>query len=167
MVNKCLKSRRRLYDAIVKQTTFHPRRGGGGDSAYERGGDARRRRRKFWIKPLKEIWAWPKPFLTPKRDHVETQTIYIFLYFFTCNPKRDLNVYIWWRFAQNTLSETRKRKFTPLSDTTSIPTPFICGVPPPGLHQFHGLKSNRRLDFAAQLSHDTSQNKVCFTSFKY
>ena len=25
-------------------------------------------------------------------------------------------------------------KFTPLSDTTSIHTPFICGVPPPGLH---------------------------------
>ena len=34
-------------------------------------------------------------------------------------------------------------------------------------HQFHGLKSNRRLDFAAQLSHDAFQNKVCFTSFKY
>ena len=23
-------------------------------------------------------------------------------------------------------------KFTPLSETTSIPNPFICGVPPPG-----------------------------------
>ena len=30
-------------------------------------------------------------------------------------------------------------KFTPLSKTTSIPTPFICGVPPPppGLHNSH------------------------------
>ena len=37
------------------------------------------------------IWAWPKPFLTPKRDRVKTQTIYIFLYFFACNPKRDLH----------------------------------------------------------------------------
>ena len=39
---------------------------------------------------LRPIWAWPKLFLTPKRDHVKTQAIYIFLYFFTCNPKRDL-----------------------------------------------------------------------------
>ena len=30
------------------------------------------------------------------------------------HPKRDHNL-----------------KFTPLSETTSIPTPFICGVPPP------------------------------------
>ena len=46
---------------------------GQGGSAYERGGDARR---KFGIKPLKETEekekeAWPKPFLTPKRDHVK------------------------------------------------------------------------------------------------
>ena len=28
-------------------------------------------------------------------------------------------------------------KFTPLSETTSFPTPFICGVPPPpGQHMF-------------------------------
>ena len=27
----------------------------------------------------------------PKRDHVKTQTIYIFLNFFTGNPKRDLH----------------------------------------------------------------------------
>ena len=46
--------------------------------------------------------AWPKLSLTPKRDHVKTQTICIFrsplwapsifLYFFACNPKRDLHV---------------------------------------------------------------------------
>ena len=28
------------------------------------------------------MWAWPKLFLTPKRDHVETQTIYIYIYIF-------------------------------------------------------------------------------------
>ena len=62
--------------------------GGGGSSAYERGGDAPR---KFWIKPLKETdRGVAQVFLTPKRDHVKTQTIYIFLYFFACNPKRDL-----------------------------------------------------------------------------
>ena len=50
--------------------------GGGADSAYERGGDARR---KFWIKPLKETdLGMAQPFLTPRRDHAETQTIYIF-----------------------------------------------------------------------------------------
>ena len=27
------------------------------------------------------IWAWPKLVLTPKRDHVKTQTIYIFSIF--------------------------------------------------------------------------------------
>ena len=52
---------------------------GGGSSAYERGGDAPR---KFWIKLLKETdRGVAQVFLTPKRDHVKTQTIYIFLYF--------------------------------------------------------------------------------------
>ena len=51
--------------------------GGGGQSAYERGGDARR---KFLIKPLKEtdLGVAQAFFFTPKRDHVETQTIYTF-----------------------------------------------------------------------------------------
>ena len=44
----------------------------GGNSAYERGGDARR---KFWIKPLKETDLGGAQ---AKRDHVKTQTIYIF-----------------------------------------------------------------------------------------
>ena len=45
----------------------------GGYSTYERGGDARR---KFWIKPLKETdLGVAQAFLTPKRDHVKTQTI--------------------------------------------------------------------------------------------
>ena len=62
----------------------------GRDSAYKRGGDARR---KFWIKPLKEtdLGATQAFFLIPKRNHVKTQTTYIFLYFFACNPKRDLH----------------------------------------------------------------------------
>ena len=54
--------------------------GGGWDSADERCGDARR---KFWIKPLKETdIGVAQVFLTCKRDHVKTQTIYMFLYFF-------------------------------------------------------------------------------------
>jgi len=48
--------------------------------------------RKFWIKPLKETdLGMAQAFLTPKRDHVKTQTMYIFLYFFACNPTRDLH----------------------------------------------------------------------------
>ena len=48
----------------------HP--GGGGNSAYERDEDGRR---KFWFKPLKETdLGVAQAFLTPKRDHVKTQT---------------------------------------------------------------------------------------------
>ena len=58
----------------------------GGNSAYEGGGDARR---KFSIKPLKEtdLGVAQAFFLTPKRDHVETKTIYILNFiFFACDP---------------------------------------------------------------------------------
>ena len=41
----------------------------------------------FKLNPLRRlIWAWPKHFLTPKRDHVKTQTIYIFFMFFRLQP---------------------------------------------------------------------------------
>ena len=57
-----------------------PGGGAGGDSAYERGGDARR---EFWIKPLKETdLGVAQVFLTPKRDHVKTQTIDVYFYIF-------------------------------------------------------------------------------------
>ena len=56
------------------------------DSAYERGGDARG---KFLIELLKETdLGWSKLFLTPKRDHVKTQTIYIYFYIL---PRISLN----------------------------------------------------------------------------
>ena len=36
-------------------------------------------------------------------------------------------------FSLNTLSETKISNFTPLSETTNIPAPFICEYrPPPG-----------------------------------
>ena len=51
----------------------------GGDDNIA-GGDARR---KFWIKPLKETdLGVAQAFLTPKRDHVKTQTMYIHFYIF-------------------------------------------------------------------------------------
>ena len=35
----------------------------------------------FEFNPLRRpIWAWPELFLTPKRDHVKTQTIYFFIF---------------------------------------------------------------------------------------
>ena len=96
------------WNAVRKPLQIHPRRRAAGvfcrtlnaesrvkndsepqeDPAYERGGDARW---KFWIKPLKETdLGVAQHFLTPKKDHVKTQTIYMFLYLFACNPKRDL-----------------------------------------------------------------------------
>ena len=41
----------------------------------------------FELNPLRRpIWAWPKLFLTPKRDHVKTQTIYVYFYIFHVQP---------------------------------------------------------------------------------
>ena len=38
----------------------------------------------FELNPYRRpIWAWPKHFLTLKRDHVKSQTIYIFFYIFS------------------------------------------------------------------------------------
>ena len=43
-----------------------------------------------------------------------------------CNPKRDLHGYIWWLFAQNTLSETKIRNLH------EHPLPFhMWSAPPP------------------------------------
>ena len=50
-----------------------------GDSTYERDGDACR---KFWIKPLTETdLGMAQAFFDPKKRPIETQTIYIYLYF--------------------------------------------------------------------------------------
>ena len=67
----------------MKSAMYFLGRKPGGDSAHERGGDAHR---KFWMKPLKESdLGVAKLFLTPKRDHVETQTIYD-IYTFRVQP---------------------------------------------------------------------------------
>ena len=77
---------------------------GGGDSAYERGGDFRR---KFWIKPRRPIWAWPKLFLTPKKRPCWNTD----------------NTHIFYIFSRATLNETFTAKYdgvllrTPLSET--------------------------------------------------
>ena len=62
----------------------------GWELAYERGGNPCR---KFWITPLKETHLGVAlAFLTSKRDCVKTGKN-MFLYFFACNPKRDLHGY--------------------------------------------------------------------------
>ena len=47
----------------------------------------------FELNPQRRpTWAWLKLFLTPKRDHVKTQTKYMYFYiFFACNLKRELH----------------------------------------------------------------------------
>ena len=46
----------------------------------------------FEFKTPKGDLGVAQAFSTPKRDHVKNiDNIYIFLYFFTCNPKRDLH----------------------------------------------------------------------------
>ena len=46
-----------------------------------------------------------------------------------CNPKRERYGLKNWPCARDTLSETKHPKFTPLSETTSIPVCFICESP--------------------------------------
>ena len=65
---------------------------------------------------------------TNKKIHIK----YIFLYFFACNPKRDLRGKIWSRvFSPEHPKSDQNPKFTPLNETTSISTPFVSGASPP------------------------------------
>ena len=89
---------------------------------------------KWPIKPLKETdpgvaqaFFWP-----PKRNHVKTHDDYIYFYIFsratlnkTFTPKYD------GVFPKHPKCD-KNPKFTPLSETTSIPNPFMGGVHPPG-----------------------------------
>ena len=106
-----------------------------GGLPYERGGDARR---KFWTKPLEQTnLGVAQPFLTPKRDlfklwlHESSKynelKIYIFLYFFTCNPERALRLNIM-AFCPEHLKWDQNPKFSPLIETASIPAPFTCFI---------------------------------------
>ena len=71
---------------LISHDQIAPR---GGELCIWKDGDACR---KFWIKPLKETdLGVAQAFLTPKRDHIKTQTKHIFLHFFTCDPKRNLH----------------------------------------------------------------------------
>ena len=67
-------------------------------------------------------------FLSPKRDHVIG---YIFI-FFRVQPQTRPSRLNMKAFYPEHPEREQNPKFTPLSETTSIPTTFICGVPSPG-----------------------------------
>ena len=95
-------------------------------------------------------------FLTPKGDYVETQTIHIFLY-----------------FSRATLNETFTAKYDGVlpSETTSIPTPFICGIPPSPPPGYQVLKGGIRNDnliertFSPGLTLTVVVKLACLNSF--
>ena len=78
----------------------------------------------FWSKMGSGFW---EPGWIPGGD-LHMKGVGVFVGNFELNQGADLGVAqkIWWhpKWEQNL-------KFTPLSETTSIPTPFICGVPTP------------------------------------
>ena len=92
---------------------------------YERGGDARR---KFWIKPLKETnLGMAQPFFD---SYIVRAIILNFDYMNQVNKTN--RKYIFFNTSSSaTLKETNTAKYkgllptTPLSETTSIPAPFI------------------------------------------
>ena len=101
---------------------------GGWELAHERGGNPCR---KFWITPLKETHLGVAlAFLTSKTDRVKTGKN-MFLYFFACNPKRDLHGYgLHTRaFCSEYPIANQIQNFTPLSEKTSIPAPVIYESP--------------------------------------
>ena len=69
-------------------------------------------------------------FLWPLQDTKNAKNIIFFLYFFAGNPQRDLYGLKYVSFAPDTLNKTKHPKFTPLSETTSIPVCLIWETPP-------------------------------------
>ena len=72
----------------------------------------------FELNPLKETVLGVDQAFFDTQQRRKKYTL--FLYFFACNPERS--------------------KFTPLSETTSIPTHFIYGAPPPPPYLNHIVK---------------------------
>jgi len=61
-------------------------------------------------------------------------------------------------------------KFTSLSETTSIPTPFICGVPPPRDKDLYGEKTYRFCNLRKGKDFNKKQltsRKMCVTFLLY
>ena len=90
----------------------------------------------FELNPFRRpIWAWSTPLLTPNRDHVRKQTN-IYFYIFSCATLNETFTAKYNGVLPRAPSGDQNQKFTLLSETTSIPTPFICEslTPLPRLH---------------------------------
>ena len=114
--------------------------GGGGDSAYERGGDFRR---KFWIKPRRPIWAWPKLLLTPKKRpcwNTDNTHIHRLLTYFYIFSRATLNETFTAKYDGVLLRTPQLRPkseiYTPKRDDEH-PHPFYMRSPSPGAGQPH------------------------------
>ena len=102
---------------------------GGGHFAYEKSGDARR---KFWIKPPKGDRSGRGPtFFWPLKETMLKHRQYIYFYIFSRATLTETFTAKYDGVCPEHPKWDQNPKFTPLSETTSIPTPFICGVPPP------------------------------------
>ena len=122
--------------------------GKGRNSAYERGGDVHR---KFWIKPLKETnLGVAQAFFWSLK---ETKKIYISNIYFYIFSRGTLNETFTAKLMAFCPEHYQNPKFTPLSETTSIATPFICRGPPPGpMRLCNGLLTTRFHCFCLYLS---------------
>ena len=90
----------------------------------------------FELNPFRRpIWAWSTPLLTPNRDHVRKQTN-IYFHIFSCTTLNETFTAKYNGVLPRAPSGDQNQKFTLLSETTSIPTPFICEslTPLPRLH---------------------------------
>ena len=65
------------------------------------------------VNEKRPISAWLRV-VWPIKHAIYWSRIYIFIYCFTCNPKRDLDDLKYWRFSKNPRKKTPKiQKFTP------------------------------------------------------
>ena len=87
----------------------------------------------FELNPLRRPnWVWPNLFLTPKSDYMnrvnETNNFIIFLRVQPLKRPLQLNIMA---FCPEHPKRDQNLKFTPLSETTRIPAPFIWESSPP------------------------------------
>ena len=81
----------------------------------------------FELNPLRRpIWAWPK-FFWPLKETMLIHRQYGFFYIFSSATLNE----IWWRFAQNTLSQTKILNLHPYARRRASPPLSYAEFPPP------------------------------------
>ena len=143
--------------------------GGGGHFAYEKSGDARR---KFWIKPPKgDRSGRGSSFFWPLKETMLKHRQYIYFYIFSRATLDETFTSKYDGVCPEHPKWDRNPKFTPLSETSSIPTPFQCGVPLPGTFQWvnylqaNNLRAVSNCDYKdciANIGYGISQWCVCW-----